>query len=223
MTFSIAARCPDTGMLGVAVTSSSICVASRCAFARAGVGAALSQNVTDPRLGRRALDMLEDGVGAGAAMQALVASSGHGEWRQLALVDAKGETAHFTGGKALGLSASAEGPGCVSVGNLLSNDGVPGAIVAGFLASKGHLGARLIAGLRAGLAAGGEESPVRSAGVMVADRARWPIADLRVDWDDDPLGRIAANWTEYEPQIEAYLVRALDPDRAESFTAADAR
>jgi hypothetical protein len=64
MTMSIAARCPLTGMLGVAVASSSIAVASRCANVRAGVGAALSQNVTDPSLGRLALDLMESGQSA---------------------------------------------------------------------------------------------------------------------------------------------------------------
>ena len=64
MTMSIAARCPETGMLGVAVASSSIAVASRCVNVRAGVGAALSQNVTDPSLGRRALDLMQSGASA---------------------------------------------------------------------------------------------------------------------------------------------------------------
>ena len=61
MTLSIAGRCTETGMLGGAVTSSSICVASRCLFTRSGVGAALTQNVTDPSLGEKMLNLLESG------------------------------------------------------------------------------------------------------------------------------------------------------------------
>ena len=58
MTFSLVARCEDTGMFGVAVSSSSPAVAARCAYARAGVGGVASQNITDPTLGPRALDMM---------------------------------------------------------------------------------------------------------------------------------------------------------------------
>nr|MDA3887496.1 DUF1028 domain-containing protein [Allgaiera sp.] len=59
MTFSLVACCPDTGRLGMVISSSSPAVAARCAHARAGVGVVASQNVTDPRLGGRALDLLE--------------------------------------------------------------------------------------------------------------------------------------------------------------------
>ena len=97
MTFSIAARCPDTGMVGVTVTSSSICVASRCAFGRAGVGAALSQNITDPDLGRRLLDLCEEGASAEEALAQVVRETPNVQWRQLGVVDTQGNTACFSG------------------------------------------------------------------------------------------------------------------------------
>ena len=85
-------------------------------------------------------------------------------------------------------------------------------MVAAFAAEPGaHLGARLVAGLAAGLAAGGGEGPVRSAGVVVCDRVEWPVVDLRVDWDDDPIARLAEAWAIWEPQIGDYVTRALDP------------
>src|SRR5271154_4283285 len=83
MTMSIAARCPETGMLGVAVASSSIAVASRCANVRAGVGAALSQNVTDPSLGRRALHLMESGKSAQEVIESFIREQPFMEWRQL--------------------------------------------------------------------------------------------------------------------------------------------
>src|SRR5699024_11903232 len=83
MTFSIAARCPDTGMVGVAVSSSSICVASRCAFVRAGVGAALTQNVTDPTLGPAVLDAIADGANTQAALDHIARDNHTIEWRQV--------------------------------------------------------------------------------------------------------------------------------------------
>ena len=72
-------------------------------------------------------------------------------------------------------------------------------------------GDRLIAALRAGLAAGGEVSPVRSAGMVIAESVPWPVTDLRVDWHDDPVGQLAGLWQIWQPQAEAYVQRALRP------------
>lgn len=220
MTFSIAARCPDTGLMGVAVTSSSICVASRCAFARAGVGAALSQNITDPQLGTELLALCSRGLSAHQALEQLCNETKDINWRQLALVDMKGETAFYSGDQVLGIHATAIGEGCVSVGNLLANIDVPQAIIDGFTKAKGHLADRLIAGLEAGLAAGGEAGPIHSAGVKVVDRLSWPVVDLRVDWENaenEAIARLRQVWQEYEPQLQAYIIRALDPANSESY------
>jgi uncharacterized Ntn-hydrolase superfamily protein len=217
MTFSIAARCAETGAFGVAITSSSICVASRCAFVRAGTGAALTQNITDPRLGPRALDLMAEGLSAGEALQQIAAEAQNLAWRQLAAVDRTGGTAHYTGAKALGTHAVAEGEGCIALGNLLADPGVPRAMITGFANAPGHLALRLLIGLESGLAAGGEEGPVRSAGLLVADRQPWPVVDLRVDWHDRPLPTLRALWTAYAPQLDAYVIRALDPDAAPTF------
>jgi len=217
MTFSIAARCAETGALGVAITSSSICVASRCAFVRAGTGAALTQNVTDPRLGPRALDLMAEGLSAVDALARVAREAEHIDWRQLAAVDRAGGTAHHTGAKALGTHAVAEGQGCIALGNLLADPGVPWAMITGFANARGHLAERLLIGLENGLAAGGEEGPVRSAGLLVADRQAWPVVDLRVDWHDRPIPALRALWTAYAPQLDAYVIRALDPDAAPNF------
>ena len=96
MTLSIAGRCPETGMLGGAVTSSSICVASRCLFTRAGVGAALTQNVTDPSLGDKMLNLLESGADASSALSQVVSEANHIQWRQLVLLDSTGSSALHT-------------------------------------------------------------------------------------------------------------------------------
>jgi uncharacterized Ntn-hydrolase superfamily protein len=217
MTFSIAARCAETGAFGVAISSSSICVASRCAFVRAGAGAALTQNVTDPRLGPRALDLMAEGLSAVDALARVAREAEHIDWRQLAAVDRAGGTAHHTGAKALGTHAVAEGQGCIALGNLLADPGVPRAMIAGFADAAGHLAERLLIGLESGLAAGGEEGPVRSAGLMVAGRQPWPVVDLRVDWHDRPIAALRALWTAYAPQLDAYVIRALDPDSAPTF------
>lgn len=221
MTFSLTARCPRSGHLGVVVTSSSMAVAARCAFARAEVGAVATQNVTDPRLGPKGLDFLAAGMPAQAAMNALLATQAHPEFRQLALVDDQGETAWHSGARALGRAAVACGAGCVAAGNLLADDGVPAALVRAFVESADQpLGERLVRALEAGLAAGGEEGPVRSAGLVVAAEEAWPWADLRVDWHDEPDGAIPALrrlWNAWAPQADSYVTRALDPTAAPSF------
>jgi len=217
MTLSLAGRCAETGMLGAAVTSSSICVASRCLFTRAGVGAGLTQNVTDPSLGVQMLDLLEAGADADTAISQVVAEANHIEWRQLVLLDSSGSSALHTGEKVLGRHATAEGKQCAAAANLLANEEVPQTMVTAFEQSSGHLAQRLITALEAGIAAGGEEGPVRSAGVQVVHKVSWPVVDLRVDWDENPLPKLRTIWNEYQPQLEPYVTRALNPEAAPSY------
>lgn len=219
MTFSISARCPETGMFGIAVSSSSPCVAARCAHARAGVGAVATQNITDPRLGPKGLDLMASGLSAQEALEALKKDAPHLEYRQLALVDGAGRTASFSGAKTLGTNRVATAPGVIAAGNLLSDPGVPAAMVSAFAACAGQpLGDRLIAAMRAAETAGGEEGPVHSVGMLLVRREAWPIADLRVDWaDEDPIGQIATLWERWKGEMEAYVSRALDPSVAPSY------
>jgi len=217
MTLSIVGRCLETGMLGGSITSSSICVASRCLFTRSGVGAALSQNVTDPRLGIRMLDLLESGAEVNTAVSQVVAEANYMAWRQLVLLDSSGKSAIHTGEKALGRNASAQGNQCAAAANLLANEEVPQTMVTAFEQSSGHLAQRLITALEAGIAAGGEEGPVRSAGVQVVHKVSWPVVDLRVDWGDNPLPKLRTIWNEYQPQLEPYVTRALNPEAAPSY------
>ena len=97
MTFSIAGRCKKTGMFGVAITTSSISVGSRCPHARAGVGAVATQNITDPHLATLVLDAMEAGSTASQAISSVIEDREFIDYRQLTAIDAKGNTAHFTG------------------------------------------------------------------------------------------------------------------------------
>lgn len=218
MTFSLVARCTETGMFGVAISSSSPAVAARCSYARAGVGAVASQNVTDPTLGPMALDLMERGLSAPEAVAVVQTRGRFIEYRQVLAVDRNGRTAIHSGPNALGIWAEARAENVAAGGNLLADRGVPQAIVEGFLASAGHLGDRLIAAMRAGLAAGGEAGPVHSAGLKIVDKVSWPVADLRCDWTDAcPVEAVAAAWDIYKPQLDAYVQRALDPRAAPSY------
>lgn len=218
MTFSLVARCAETGMFGMAISSSSPAVAARCAFARAGVGAVASQNVTDPSLGPKTLDLMAQGMSAGEAVRRVTAEAPHIAYRQLLAIDCSGATAIHSGQNVLGNWNEAQGNNVASGGNLLAHDGVPAAIVSAFEASTGHLGDRLIAAMRAGLTAGGEAGPVHSAGMLLVDKVSWPVADLRCDWTEDcPIEAVATAWDVYKPQLEDYVRRALDPGAAPSY------
>lgn len=219
MTFSVVARCAETGMFGVAVSSSSPAVAARCAHARAGVGAVATQNVTDPMLGPLTLDLMEQGGTADEALAIALRSTVEPSYRQVLAVDAAGQVACHSGPNALGTWSDARGNGVVCGGNLLANAGVPQAMVDAFEASEGALGDRLVSVMRAALAAGGEAGPVHSAGMLLVRDVAWPVAELRCDWSDDacPIEAIARAWEVYAPQLDAYVTRALDPTQAPSY------
>lgn len=219
MTFSIVARCAETGQFGVAISSSSPAVAARCAWARAGVGAVSTQNVTNPALGPLMLAHLAAGADAGHAVAAARAGDGFADYRQLLAIDAEGRTAVHSGAKALGIWTSARGVDCVSGGNMLASAALPGAMVGAFETATGALGDRLIAAMQAGIALGGEAGPVHSAGLLIVDRQSWPYAELRIDWIDEgcPVAALARAWEVYKPQADDYVTRALNPGDAPSY------
>ena len=219
MTFSLIGRCARTGQIGCAVSTSNISVGSRVPFARAKVGAVLTQNRTDPRLGPRGLDLLQSGCSATDALAALVASSSDIGWRQLAVMDAAGRTAAYTGARVKPHLGMVHGRDCVAIGNILANDRIVPALADRFAAEPAApLAARLIGALAAGLAAGGEHGPVRSAAVTVVAEQIFPLVDLRVDAADQPIAALAALWEEYVPWVDEFVVRAIDPDRAKGMT-----
>lgn len=217
MTFSIIARCPQTGQFGAAVSSSSPAVAARCIRARAGVGAAASQNLTDPALGPQALDRMAAGQSPQQALNAL-RQTPFIAYRQLMAIDAKQPPAVFTGAKALGTLASVVGKDAACAGNMLKSLDVPQAMLSAFEMARGPLAQRLMQALLAGEAAGGEQGPVHSAGLLVYGELDWPMVDLRMDWvEEGPVQALHAAWQVYAPQIDDYLSRARDPRVAPSF------
>jgi uncharacterized Ntn-hydrolase superfamily protein len=218
MTFSIAARSADAALFGIAVASSSPAVAARCAHARAGAGAVATQNITDPSLGPRILDCLAKGVPAARALSEALAATPFGAYRQLLVVAREGAPVVHSGDQALGTVAASIGRDAAAAGNLLAHARVPEAMVGAFDSAGGDLGARLLEALRAGLASGGEDGPIHSAGLLVVRDQTWPIVDLRVDWrESDPVAALADIWDIYSPQIDDYVRRALDPAAAPRF------
>lgn len=218
MTFSLVVRHGER--FGIAVSSSSPAVAARCAHLRPGVGAAASQNVTDPTLGTSLLDEL---ASHGDARRALTAVTGAAEntetiaYRQLTVLGRSGPGFAHSGARTLGTYASATAEGAVAAGNLLAGEHIPRVLLDAYAAATGELEQRLYTALRAALAAGGEEGPVRSAGLAVVADVGWRVTDLRVDWADDPVDRLGDLLDVWLPQRDDYVRRGLDPAAAPSY------
>lgn len=218
MTFSIVARCAETGQLGIAISSSSIAVGARCPWLRPGVGAVASQNITLPALGPEVLDQLEAGLSPVEAIDTVLNRNGYSQYRQLTAIDHLGRTAHFSGGQTLGTHHAVAGEQCVAAGNMLASDTVIVAMVRAFERAEGQLADRLLAALEAGQTEGGEAGPVHSAALVVVGELTWPIVSLRVDWaDQQPIVELARLWAAYRPQLQDYIDRALDPAKAPGY------
>lgn len=218
MTFSLVARDPRKGAFGIVICSSSPAVASRCAHTRANVGVVASQNVTNPALGPLALDALAGGADAEGALKAALAHEEFPDYRQLTAVDSSGNTAVHSGARSLGVHTHAQGDQAVAAGNMLKDEQVIAELLIGYAESdSAAFEDRLLDGLRAALAAGGEEGPVHSAGLVVVEDVPWSVTDLRVDWAADPVSYLVDLWQVWKPQKDDYRVRGIDPTRAPSY------
>jgi uncharacterized Ntn-hydrolase superfamily protein len=216
MTFSILAR-DESGAFGMAVTSSSPCVAARCLHLRCGVGVVASQNITDPRFGGWLLDRLAAGDAADEALVRLREHDDTTAYRQLAVIGAQDAPAVHSGERTLGTHHSRTSEHAVAVGNLLDDVGVVDAVLNGFESATGEFEQRLLTALKAGLAAGGEAGDLHSAGLAVVRDAGWPETDLRVDWSETPISDLEMLLAMWLPQRQDYVTRGIDPSTAPAY------
>ena len=219
MTFSIAGRCAKSGAFGVAITTSSIAVGARCPHARSGVGAVATQNITDPELGPRLLELMSQGLSARDSIDSIIRNNPYADFRQLTAVDENGNSASWSGKNILGTHGVSEQQDCIAAGNLLKSASLPKIMTDNFAANASqHLAERLLLALEAGFASGGEEGPVHSAALIVYHQNTFPLVSLRVDWDDEnPIAKMRKLWTDYQPQMGVYLQRAINPTKAPSY------
>ena len=217
MTFSIIARCHKTGQFGGVISSSSPAVTARCIQAKAGVGVATSQNITDPHLASILLDMTKYDLAPEESISELIKNTDFIEYRQLSVINSDEKPAVFSGKYTLGVHSECVGEHAVGAGNLLKNKDIPKVMVETFEKATGNLAERLMLALKAGLEAGGEAGPVHSAGLLVVDKLEWPVINLRVDWSETPIEDLYQLWKIYEPQVEDYVIRALDPSSSPSY------
>lgn len=187
-TFSIAARCPRTGMLGVAVSTAVPGVGALCPFARANVGAIATQSFVNPYLGIDGLKLLAGGPPAREALDRLIADDPGRSVRQVGVVDASGRAAAYSGAECVPWFGHLVGDGYAVQGNMLVGEETLRALAASF-ASSAHedLPERLVRALEAGQAAGGDKRGRQSAALLVVHEEEYPYIELRVDEHPDPV------------------------------------
>ncbi|MFO7279110.1 MAG: DUF1028 domain-containing protein [Thermoanaerobacterales bacterium] len=196
MTYSIIARDPGTGLMGVATQSQALAVGASVPWAAAGLGVIATQSMGEPMYGDLGLDALRAGLTVHEALRALRSVDPHPERRQVGMLDRDGDVAVYTGEACVAAAGHAVGTGCVALANLVRGPRVWEAMVEAFEASSGWLPHRLVTALEAAEDAGGDERGRRSAAILVVRASRsgrpWRdrVTDLRVDDDPDPLGRL---------------------------------
>jgi uncharacterized Ntn-hydrolase superfamily protein len=207
MTFSIVARCPRTGALGVGTSSKALSAGGAVPHCRAGVGAIASQAFSNPYLGIDGLTMLEQGLPAERAIERAIESDAGRELRQLAIVDKEGRVAAYTGERCIDWAGHVLGGGYVCLGNILTSEDVVKEMATAFERSiDENLPERLMRALEAGQDAGGDRRGRQSAGIHVVQTEEYPYCDLRVDDHTDPvpeLRRVLAIWQQDEPLLQA--------------------
>lgn len=222
MTFSIVARCPITGRLGLGVTTFSIAAGGRCEGIRFGAGVCKTQAYVKRDNDLIALELLEQGRAPAGVMAALKADDPDHDWRQIAIIDREGRTAAHTGPGCRPWAGHHEGDGFVAFGNVLAGRHVIDGIVAGFLGDPAaELEFRLLAALEGGRDAGGQVGaegplPERSAAIFVASEPDHFDIDARVDLHDDAVTELRRVLGEFKIYEKFYRDRGHRPDLAMS-------
>lgn len=213
MTYSLAGRDPETGEIGYAVTTSSVCVGAR--VGAVGEGCVIfSQARTDPRLHQVGLETWKETASVEATLTAMHSAATAPHWRQLGVLPMLGDPLHHTGESCLGVAGGLPGTDCLALGNFLGSDEVLPEMVRVFETTAGSLAIRLIAAMQAGEAAGSERDPLQSAAIVVLGTERLKDVDLRVDSSSSPLQDLSDLLIAWLPKASAYRLRALDPDAA---------
>jgi uncharacterized Ntn-hydrolase superfamily protein len=212
-TFSIVARCERTGMLGVCQATHAYAVGARCPWVRAGVGAVATQAITDPRLGRLALNLLDLGYSAPRALAEVAASDPHFAHRQVGIVDRDGQSAAQTGSANKDWAGHVTRKNFVAMGNFLISARTVEAMAESFEKTPDlELDERLLRAVEAGRDAGGQHKGQRSAALVVHYREVFPWVDLRVDAHDEPVGELRRIFALFQGVKEYMTLRVPDPE-----------
>lgn len=194
-TYSIVARDPETGQLGVAVQTHQMCVGRVVPWLQPGVGAVATQSMANVGFASMALTMLREGVPAPRVIDALIASDAEAHRRQVAVVDAEGRVGAWTGEGCIPEAAHQLGEGYSVQANMMANDTVVPAMAAAYEHANGDLAQRMMAALEAAQGEGGDIRGMQSAALKVVsgdhEKPSWSSDyDLRVDEHEDPIGEL---------------------------------
>jgi uncharacterized Ntn-hydrolase superfamily protein len=213
-TYSIVARDPGTGALGVAVQSHWFCVGGVVSWAEPGAGAVATQSLAERSYGPNGLSLMRRGASAADALTRLLDDDAESEVRQVAFVDSAGRVAVHTGGGCIEHAEHHAGDGYSCQANIMARPGVPAAMAQAYESASGPLDERLLAALDAAEAAGGDLRGRQSAVLLTvpgSGEAWRRTVDLRVDDHPDPLAELRRLHT---------LHRAYElSERAEELTA----
>jgi uncharacterized Ntn-hydrolase superfamily protein len=196
MTYSIIARDPDSGAVGVAVQSFYFSVGAVVPWAEAGVGAVATQSFVDPSYGPLGLELMRRGKSAPDALQALVALDPGAAYRQVAMIDMRGRVAVHTGERCLEAAGHCVGEHVAAQANLMARETVWGAMIEAFTRAEGDLATRFLAALDAAEREGGDRRGKQSAAMLIV-RAQptgklWldRVVDLRVEDHAEPVDEL---------------------------------
>jgi uncharacterized Ntn-hydrolase superfamily protein len=229
MTYSIIARCPKTGRLGIGTTTFSIACGRRNESVRPTVGVSKSQAMYIRAHDPRALNLLEQGFLPKHVMDVQAANDADWDYRQTGIVDREGNAVAHTGAKVGKYCGHKVGPYYAAFGNGLAGPQVVEGIVSGFLSEPdAPFEYRLLMGVEGGQKAGGQATagryrPSRSAWLRVVNHLTFPEVDLRVDLHADPVGELRRLLDEFVRYRAYYEQQRLDPASApaeEDFVAA---
>ena len=192
-TYSIVARDPETGQMGVAVQSHWFSVGALVPWARAGVGAVATQSFVDVRYGSEGLVLMQEGKSAQGALKQLLREDPTPGVRQVGMIDASGNTAQHTGAQCIQHAGHLAGKNFAVQANLMINEGVPEAMAKAFQQAQGPLAGRMLVALEAAQGAGGDLRGKQSAAILVVRGASsgqpWAdrLVDLHVEDSPQPL------------------------------------
>lgn len=191
MTFSIIARCPETGSFGVAAATAIPAVGKLLTHAQGGVGAVATQARLNPYLGIDGIRLLQQGRCAREVRDILSGQDPCAETRQFAVIDRDGRTATWTGKECISWAGAQEHHDFSVQGNRLTGEDVLDRIAQIFQRSKGKpLDERLMEALEAGDSVGGDREGERSATIYIVEREEYPLWDIRVDAHPDPFSEL---------------------------------
>ena len=214
MTFAIAARCPQSGRLGVAISTRALGVTARCPFIAPGVGLVVTMARTDPRLGPLGLNLLKLGYSAQRTLEEISSSDPHIGWRQLCVIDRDGNAVARTGDQNKVWSGAMVEKNLVAMGNNLRSERTVDDMAKAWQGgAQLQFAERLLVALEAGRDAGGQNGGQNSSGLVIYDREIYPFYDLRVDAHDEPVGELRRVFELYSPLADYYYGRPGEPER----------